>query len=301
MSLTTQYSPNVKRAPQTILRRTPRCHVAKPRADIRAIRLGELCKLLRSRHGATLPDDDQGRAELAVLAHHLAMLPGDQLKRLAGAIDTWAPWLDEDDRDELVDRVTHRPIKFKAAAVGDALRLTCAERNALRITTIAAVDAPDIKTAARDKKRQQRRLAGRKPRAAYLAASLSRTKPWEADGISRSAWERRRRKLGCEHNLTQNAASVSRAYSLIGGDTPEALAEGHEKAEPVEVKRHRRSRSTMAIGLTTRPGAPAAGVGEVGSGHTGVKGALARFEKANRADAISRWLAGACKTVGGAQ
>ena len=49
-----------------------------------------------------------------------------------------------------------------------------------------------IGDAARDERR--RRKVGSKPRVAYLANSLSRSKPWEADGISRRTWERRRQK-----------------------------------------------------------------------------------------------------------
>ena len=39
----------------------------------------------------------------------------------------------------------------------------------------------------------KRRKAGVRPRTEYLAQSLSRVRPWEAEGISRRTWERRQR------------------------------------------------------------------------------------------------------------
>ncbi len=46
----------------------------------------------------------------------------------------------------------------------------------------------------RDRQRRKRRKAGVKPRKVYLAGALSQSKPWEAEGISRRTWERRRAK-----------------------------------------------------------------------------------------------------------
>ena len=60
---------------------------------------------------------------------------------------------------------------------------------------------------------RRRRKKRQTPRAEWLARSLSRTKPWEAEGISRSTWERRRNKA-----LTQvggNKDSGSRASLAI--------------------------------------------------------------------------------------
>jgi hypothetical protein len=45
-----------------------------------------------------------------------------------------------------------------------------------------------------ERKRKRRRANGMKLRAVYLENSLSRTKPWEAEGISRSTWERRQKR-----------------------------------------------------------------------------------------------------------
>lgn len=46
----------------------------------------------------------------------------------------------------------------------------------------------------RDREAKRRRSRGAKPRAEYEAQSISRAKPWEALGISRRTWFRRRKQ-----------------------------------------------------------------------------------------------------------
>jgi hypothetical protein len=43
-------------------------------------------------------------------------------------------------------------------------------------------------------KERKRRRAGAKPRAEYEAASLSKLKPWKAEGVCRRTWERRQKR-----------------------------------------------------------------------------------------------------------
>ncbi|MEK8093369.1 hypothetical protein WOC76_12655 [Methylocystis sp. IM3] len=51
----------------------------------------------------------------------------------------------------------------------------------------------DGRERSRLRKEQKSRAAGCNPRENYEAQSLSRTRPWEAEGISRRTWERRRK------------------------------------------------------------------------------------------------------------
>jgi hypothetical protein len=46
---------------------------------------------------------------------------------------------------------------------------------------------------ARDRQRKRLARPGAKPRAEYEGQSLSKLKPWKAEGISRAQWYRRRR------------------------------------------------------------------------------------------------------------
>jgi hypothetical protein len=95
-------------------------------------------------------------------------------------------------------RTTHR--HMTADRLARWLGLTYEVRELVGITTIGSID---VSKSEREKLRRERKRAakerrrrdqGAKPRAEYLAQSLSRTRPWQAMGISRSTWERRRRQ-----------------------------------------------------------------------------------------------------------
>jgi hypothetical protein len=83
--------------------------------------------------------------------------------------------------------------RISADALARHLHVSDAERTALRIWTIGAFDVPRAKRIKRRK--ENRRLAAQARRRARNATpreqSYSRTKPWEAFGIKRRAWERR--------------------------------------------------------------------------------------------------------------
>jgi hypothetical protein len=165
---------------------------------IRRVRLGDIKKLLRSRCGFQLPDDDAGREYLYELLLPISLGAEPNLK-MENVMAVWAPWMDASERFELVAQIERMPAymrKIRADALGERLRLTREERGALRLRTIAAFDVTDeqravgrrVKKRARDERR--RRLAGSKPRTEYLAASASQRKPWEAHGVSRRTWYR---------------------------------------------------------------------------------------------------------------
>ena len=79
------------------------------------------------------------------------------------------------------------------------LGVTKETRRATKSSMVFAVDESkqDRDDYRRERKRQCKEDARRKngaiPRAEYEANSLSRTKPWEAEGISRQAWYKRRK------------------------------------------------------------------------------------------------------------
>jgi hypothetical protein len=97
------------------------------------------------------------------------------------------------DGDALVN-----PQRWKADALAWRLRLTAADRAALGITTIGAIDenkaARTKRRRAKDRQRKEnaRRAKGVKPRATYEGQSTSKAKPWLEEGISRAQWYRRR-------------------------------------------------------------------------------------------------------------
>ncbi len=162
-----------------------------------AIRLAELNRLLESRYGPQLPDDDAGRDDLLVTLNHLACLSHPQRP-----IDAWieqrAPWLTAGEIRTIVAPILLNPQRWKADALAWRMRVTKAERDGLALTTIGAIDESRAKRLHRrkqraiERKRAQRKAEGAVPRRIYEKQSLSATEPWKAEGISRRTWYRRR-------------------------------------------------------------------------------------------------------------
>lgn len=165
------------------------------------LRMRDLCILFRSRYSGVdrLPDDDAGREDLYIAINHLACLAHPR-KHIADWIDTWAPWLTAGEQRELVGRSLANPQRWTADQLAWRLRLTKEQRNMLGITTIGAIDEPKAARTKRRKEREkQRRRASRRakgaiPRAEYEQKAISRSKPWEAEGISRASWYRHKRE-----------------------------------------------------------------------------------------------------------
>jgi hypothetical protein len=180
-----------------IARRYKSKQADKPPISIAALRIAELRRLFLDRYGRTLPDDDAGRDDVMVMAHHLARRHTDP-ERIHNWIELNAPWMAADESGEIVRQVVARPFKWRADKLAARLRLTEADRRRLRIRTIGAVDmtkqerqqARQLRQRQRD--RARRRSRGAKPRTEYEANSVNRTKPWIALGMSRATWYRRR-------------------------------------------------------------------------------------------------------------
>lgn len=104
-------------------------------------------------------------------------------------------------RDAAIEAID-KPRMEKADALAAALMVTEVERSRLHLRTIGAHDVDKRERARRRKERKRKRAKeraarvraehGAMSRAEYLAAnSVSRTKPWEAAGVSRATWYRR--------------------------------------------------------------------------------------------------------------
>jgi hypothetical protein len=122
--------------------------------------------------------------------------------------------------------------------IAKILDITAAERQAAKAWNIGAIDesrterrgADRCKRAEREKERRKkadrkadtarkqraRRAAGVKPRKEYEANSLSQTRPWEAKGISRRTWERRKAKATpAESNQVSSSGVASVSVSQV--------------------------------------------------------------------------------------
>lgn len=205
----------------------------KARRSTAAIRLAELIRLAQGRRGLGLLVDPHLFAwTLAATLGSVAAGPYTIPKRqrclrwhgltsesLRHAVNRAELGEFSDDELQTVIReierghAAHGPGLIRAAKLGDLLQVTAAEREAFKIRTIDATDetrearqdrlAADRRARDAERKRAER---GRIPWPAYQARSLSAQKPWEAEGICRRTWERRRRRVASvsEHVLSSS-------------------------------------------------------------------------------------------------
>ncbi|MFT4115596.1 hypothetical protein [Bradyrhizobium sp.] len=164
------------------------------------IMLRELERLWTHRYGGVVPNDDAGADDLWIAAQLIRARRGDVVAKVVAWARVWAPWCSAAEAAALAAHVLRRPYKFKADTLGEKVGLTYAERQALGITTIGSTDVgPAERERLRRerynaKRREKRRAAGVKPREMYEQNSIESEAPWEAAGISRSTWQRRRRR-----------------------------------------------------------------------------------------------------------
>src|SRR5829696_4086328 len=57
------------------------------------IRLRDLEAVFHAYYGSKLPDDDAGREDLFIAAHHIAHLCGEIEEHIVAWAQIWAPWL----------------------------------------------------------------------------------------------------------------------------------------------------------------------------------------------------------------
>jgi hypothetical protein len=244
-----------------ITRRRRRVKLSKGEI-LRRLRLGELRRLLRDRCGPILPDDDAGREYLAELLLPISLGPNEATQssygvriwgptdRMRAEIERWAPWMNEDEARELRLEINSTPVwqrKPKPRTLGERLNVTYAERTRLGLRTIGPCDMTEAAMALirKQEKRRRNKLRYAQSRPDYLAASLSQTKPWEQEGISRRTWERRRVASQSHINLTKTClllASKEKTETNTGlcerlptpthaGQTPTSVNDGLLTAE----------------------------------------------------------------------
>lgn len=212
---------------------------------MRRLRLRDLRRLLHDRCGPVLPDDDAGREYLHELLLPISVGPSAELK-MPKAIELWAPWMQQNEAVELIDRLNRMPLrerKPKPRQLGERLCLTNAERERLKLWSIAPYDMTDQQLAeqrkakARVRVRRNRQSRGAKPRARWLADnSKSRLKSWQAERISRAQWYRRQRETG---PFAVQAADETGPFAIklsILGDRPVSRSKRHRrKSVPAQI------------------------------------------------------------------
>lgn len=149
--------------------------------------------------GAPLPDDDDGRDSIKLVFQVLSTT-NNAAHRMVDVARTWAPWLPADELAALVADVVAHPRRFKADTIAARLGITADIRAQLKLRTIGAIDVTAEQRAAERRelqrlaKEQKRRADGILTMAEIRARARRRKQPWQAAGISRATWYRRRQQ-----------------------------------------------------------------------------------------------------------
>jgi len=203
------------------------------------LRVAELERLALDRYGERfpdcIPDTPDGRKLIRAVAEHLVIQRGaaDPKRRVAGWCAARVRWMTErqalavathalnPDKRLNKGRNAHGGLQMADAEVlGGYVGLKMKTRTRLKITTIGATDCSREqrkllrRAKQRDCKTKCRRARGQVTRSEYLANSLSRTKPWEQDGISRATWFRKRNNGQVCHPLAETSAGTAFKHSL---------------------------------------------------------------------------------------
>lgn len=171
---------------------------ARQPVSMAALRVAELNRLFVHRYGRELPDDDAGRDDAQIIAHHIAAFSIQPEKRIVDWLGLRAPWMAPEIAGNLATAVLVKRIRWTADKLAARLGLTSAERNRLKITTIGAIDQTKAERLAErqkrkrhaDRERRRRKRQAAKSRTDYETQSMTRQKPWEGLGMSRASWYR---------------------------------------------------------------------------------------------------------------
>jgi hypothetical protein len=216
------------------------------------IRLRELERLFKHRYGRFLPDDDAGMDDLVIAAHHIAFLRGEVIAHIVAWARAWVPWLPPHEAERLAKRVAEEPRKWKADALAWRLRLSMAERTALKITTIGAFD---MNRAEREEERKRKRREAERARRAKRSSGRSRGRPkkkaWPAgnEDIAGHGFSPKISDAAREPLEMSNAAAASKEENQIGSFRAArselfSLVEGQPSAPP----------SNRSLAASSQPG-----------------------------------------------
>lgn len=185
-----------------ILAEKPKRYRKDWRPSLELMRLREIEKLIRARHGSIVPDPEDTDDRETCLSYVRAAALSLAAQDIAVWCRRWAPWVRNDELTGIVAQARKRRRMMTADGVAGLLLVTWAERSQIGLNTFGACDVSkvDRKRLAKERKRHRdrtrqeakRRAAGRKDRKSHEATSLSRLRPWEAEGVSRATWYRRR-------------------------------------------------------------------------------------------------------------
>jgi hypothetical protein len=169
---------------------------------LRRVILGELNRVFRDRWGPEFPQgDDWALENLETLLRYHALHPTHGREHVKHCIETRAPWLTQEQSELYISDASldARYLWLGADELRERVWLRNTDRERLKAWHIPPCDLSQAQVVRqrKNKKRTRDRLrrakAGARSRSIYLRDSLSASKPWELEGISRRTWYRRRR------------------------------------------------------------------------------------------------------------
>jgi hypothetical protein len=196
-------------------------------------RFGEFKRVIKDLPGGVVPDTDDAGIYLVPIIRCLRLFCKQNVRpnaltlsqRFQAFVESHAPDVRKEILDDAMDEAM---LSYKIGNADEAAaqwRISYAQRQRLGLRTIGSynVNKAGRKRLAtkrrreRDRQRKavERRASGKDERAVYLAGCLSRTKPWEAEGISRRTWERRRKAV----EATRDAGPSPHIKLQVGGHT----------------------------------------------------------------------------------
>jgi hypothetical protein len=225
----------------------------EPRPPRVYVRLREVEAVFEDNYGGKfLPDDDAGREDLFIIAQHIREFGGDIVQHIVAFAAMWACWMPEAEALALADEVIAEPRIWKADSLAKELGVTKKQRDRLGLTTIGAIDCT-----ARQRKRIRRKqriaadaarrlAAGAKPH----AKSAERTRPWEAEDISRRTWYRR--KNGTDGTNSRPAGVLSGRIETVPRGPNQAALANHARKANAGVRRQKES-GGQTLRLAAKP------------------------------------------------
>ncbi len=159
-------------------------------------RLHDLRKIFAIRYpDGQFPDDDAGHDDARLLLESWAAIRSARPDVIAEDIASRASWLTTERALALIDEARQKGVRHRAETLGNRLNLSREDRIRLGVTTIrwAGCTDADMKANRRERDAARKRAARSTLKALKpVKANLSASRPWEAEGISRRTWERRR-------------------------------------------------------------------------------------------------------------
>jgi hypothetical protein len=241
--------------------------------SLEIMRLREIELIIRHRHERGIPDPEGTDDTENCMAYIQAVASTPRSQSVVDWCKTWAPWISNDALLGLV--WTHRRRKYMLGAESTAklLHVTMKERDALGLKTIGACDVSEEERKAiskklkqeRDRIRQQenRQAKGTVPRGSYEAASAESLKPWEAAGVSRRTWYRKRGTGPSRVDIYRNGDTpVPTSQTPLSKEKKPALAD-------IPTDMHQARAAGLMVGLGDHPPAGLQGAAPHGNGDTG--------------------------------